>query len=273
MLRAQPTRISLNSRDLDWHRLRHENRQSQRAKGQPVQLTTKASPHSPKIAQPEEVLLPHRMTLPQSRQLSPIRGMHIPTFSNDQEMRDYWSSVMANAGGAPRVQNVSSGRPTVINVSPISSSTMQASRASFESQTDSMQTPDEDEDDESNYITHGYESDDAMGELESNALAITQGREVGESPRKDGLYGQQLDQATHRRRLSFSFYRRRSTGRQALDQNIISQYPAENTDLDGPSGRGSPNTHLWLCAPKTCLAAQRVPEIGYANWIAIRSQP
>ena len=238
MLRAKPTQISLNSRDIDWHHVRHEKRQAQRAGAQAVGVMARPFPDKASPPQVDEVLLPYRFSGPSSAQLSPVRGLQLPTFSTDQDMRQYWSSTMANAGGLPKVQNVSSGRPVMINASPSSHSIVQASTVSFESEQGSVQDFDDDDDDdgELNYVSHPDGSDDdGKDAFQLTSETHSSYRNAFESGQKDEDYPRQSIHAPRRRRLSFSFYRRRAHDPNTSEQTSSPHLPAENADLDGPS--------------------------------------
>ena len=240
MLRAKPTQIGLNTRDLDWHHVRHNNRQAQRAEGQPVRVITTLFPDNPSSPDMDETLLPYRFPRPPAKLLSPIRGQQVPIFSTDQDMRQYWSDIMANAGGLPRVQSVSSGRPTMISASPSSRSTFHASRASFESEDGSTQTFDDDDGEDPNYITHLRESDEGFeDEAQPTFESHSPRQDTTESDEKDEDYAHQSSDAPRRRRLSFSFYRRRAPKRHTstLEQTSLPHLPTQNADMDGPSDR------------------------------------
>lgn len=235
MLRLKPTHIGLNSRDIDWHHVRHDNRQAQRARGHSVRVVTKSFPDNPSPPRMNEASLPYRFHSPPTAQSSPIRNLQVPIFSTDQDMRQYWCSIMANAGGLPQLQSVSSGRPTMIDTSPSSRSTFQASRASFESEEDSTQQFEEDDGEESNYISHSYESDTGFEDepqLSSETYSLYQ--HTHESGQQEEEDPHQSIHESPKHRLS-SFFRRRAHGRNTLEQISVPRLPTENTDLDGPS--------------------------------------
>lgn len=240
MLRAKPTQIGLNTRDLDWHHVRHNNHQAQRARGQPVRVVTTSFPDNPSPPQMDEALLPYRFPRPPTKQLSPIRGQQVPIFSTDQDMHQYWSGIMANAGGLSQVQLVSSGRPTMISASPSSRSTFHASRASFESEDGSTQHFDDDDGEGPNYITHPRESDEVFEDGPQPTFGShSPHQDTTESDEKDEDYPHQSSRAPRRRRLSFSFYRRRAPRRHTstLDQTSLLHLPTQNADMDGSSDR------------------------------------
>ena len=240
MLRAKPTQIGLNTRDLDWHHVRHNNRQAQRARGQTVRIVTTTFPDNPSPPQMDEALLPYRFTRPPAKQLSPIRGQQVTIFSTDQDMRQYWSSIMANAGGLPQVQIVSSGRPTMISASPSSRSTFHASRASFESEEGSTQGFDDDDGEDPNYITHSRGSEEVLeDETQPTFEPHSPHQDTTESDEKDEDYPHQTSRAPRRRRLSFSFYRLRAPRRHTSTLKLTSlpHLPTQNADMDGPSDR------------------------------------
>ena len=240
MIRAKPTQIGLNTRDLDWHHVRHNNRQAQRARGQPVRVVTTSFPDNPSPPQIDEALLPYRFPIPPAKQLSPIRGQQVPIFSTDQDMHQYWSDIMANAGGLPQVQIVSSGRPTMINASPSSRSTYHASIASLESEDGSTQGVDDDDGEDPNYITHPHVSDEAFEDGPQPTFeSHSPHQDTTKSDEKDEDYPHQSIRASRRRRLSFSFYRRRAPRRRTstLEQISLPHLPTQNADMDGSSDR------------------------------------
>ena len=235
MLRIKATQIDLNSRDIDWHHVRHDNRQAQRARGHPVRVVTTSFPDNPSPPRMNESSPPYRCPSPPTAQRSPVRNFQVPIFSTDQDMRQYWSNIMANAGGLPQVQSVSSGRPTMIDTPPSSHSTFQASRASFESEDGSVQEFEEDDGEDSNYISHSYESDDGFQNAPQHTpetYSLHQHTSEGGQQEEDGPHQSIHESPKHR--LS-SFFRRRPHGRNTQEQISVPNLPTENTDFDGPS--------------------------------------
>ena len=247
MLRLRPTQIALNSRDTEWHQVRHENRQGERARNQLTSGTTTHLPHDHRPPQLDEGPLPYRFPRPPTTQAPIIRRLQLPLFTNDEERRQYWSQIGADTGDHPQFPSVTTGTPTVTNNSPSSQSIIQASSVSLESDDGSTQAYDDEESNESNYDLQSYESDggdredESKGHSEANSLI----RSTAEGGHHSEDYESQVDSATvqstsapRRRRLSMSFRRRRASRRDTPEQiNPIQPRQTENADFDGSSDR------------------------------------
>lgn len=251
MLRARPTQISLNSRDLDWHHVRHENRQAQRAGGQSVRVVAAQHPISPSPSQLDQDPLPYGFPHPPITRLSPIRSLQVPTFANREDMEEYWTRIMTNAGGAAQVQSVSSGRPVLMNTSPSSHSEIQASSASFESDEGDTRGLSDPEEGDINYTSHlGRSDNDDLGEKPvsdaethsqtGNASPISLLRE-DDNAQLDSMMIQSPHITRRRHRLPFSFRRQRPQRENTPELNNSLHHPTENTDFDGPSDHYPPH--------------------------------
>ena len=250
MLRARPTQISLNSRDLDWHHLRHGSRQAQRAGGQSVRVVAAQHPTSPSPSQLDQELLPYGFPHPPTARLSPIRSLQVPTFANREDMEEYWTRIMTNAGGAAQVQSVSSGRPVLMNTSPSSHSEIRASSASFESDEGDTRGLSDLEEGGIGYTSHlgGSDNDDLEDKPKSDAQTHSQTGNASPISRSREEHNEQLDsmmiQSPHvtrrRHRLPFSFRRQRHERENTPELINSLQQPTENTDFDGPSDHYPP---------------------------------
>lgn len=255
MLRARPTQITLNSRDIDWHHVRHENRQGQRARGQPVHITATQLSDSPSPPPLDEEPLPFRFPRPPA-QLPPVRGLQLPTFTTEQDMHEYWSRITANAADLPQVHSVSSGRPVMINTSPSSHSAIEASTASFDSDDVSIQEFDDQENDDADSVSLSYESGHVDPEEESKMSSGTHLpiRSAGENDHNNEERDDHSDpmvvqspHITRRHRLSFSFLRRRAHGPDTLEHINSVHRQTENAEFDGSSDR-HPTHHTYESA-------------------------
>lgn len=242
MLRLRPTQITLNSRDTEWHQVRHENRQGQRARDRLAGITITRLPHDHNPPQLNEGLLPHRFPRPPSVQRPLIQGLQLPLFATDEDRQQYWSRIEDET----RIGSVTSGTPVMRNTFPSSRSMIQASSASFESDEGSIQEFDDRENNESNYTLQSHESDgdDFEDESKERSEASSSVRSTAETShhRQDGE--SQVDSTmvqsphtTRRHRLSISFRRRRASRREAPEQINHTQRRIENADFDGSSDR------------------------------------
>lgn len=250
MLRARPTQISLNSRDLDWHHVRHDNRQAQRAGGHPVRVVAAQHPNSPSPSQLDEGPLPYGFPHPPIARLSPIRSLQVPTFANREDMEEYWTRIMTNAGGVAQVHSVSSGRPVLMNTSPSSPSEIQASSASFESDEGDPGALSDPEEDDINYTSQmgAFDNDDLEEQPKSDTETHSQTSNASPSSQPKEDHNEQLDsmmiQSPHitrrRHRLPFSFRRQRHQRENTPEPINSLHHPSENTDFDGPSDHYPP---------------------------------
>ena len=115
MLRMRPTQIELNARDYQWHNVRHENRQRQRARGSPVEVAT-TKPHQYTLYQTHEDSTSQCRfsSSPVSEDSGIIAAPQMPLFSKKPDLHKFWSGVVAGAGLLPQVRSVHVAKPVVI---------------------------------------------------------------------------------------------------------------------------------------------------------------
>ena len=246
MLRLRSTQIALNSRDIEWHQTRQENRQGERARNRSANVTTTQLPHDHSPPLPDGGLLPYQFPRPPSVQLPSIRNLQLPLFATDEDRQQYWARIGADAGGDPQFRSVASGTPITMNTSPSSQLMIQASSASFDSDDGSIHEHDDQESNESNDPLQSYESDgdDREDESKGHSEANSPVRSTAESGRRREDHESHEDSAivqsphaTRRHRLSISFRRRRASRRDTPEQINHTQRQAENADFDGSSDR------------------------------------
>lgn len=133
MLRMKPTRIELNSRDYQWHNVRHENRQKQRAKGSELASTTPSQRPLTSVRLSEDMNLPNRCPSPSSSEGSDIvAAPQMPVFSKRPDMRKFWAGVMAGAGVLPEIQSTHAIRPVQMSEPSDLIAGLQSARGSIE---------------------------------------------------------------------------------------------------------------------------------------------
>ena len=242
MLRLRATQITLNSRDTDWHQVRHENRQGQRARDQLASVTNTQSTHGLSPQQLHAGPLPYRFPRPPSVQLPLIQDLQLPLFATDDDRQQYLSRIGVETEGSLQVGNVASSTPIMINTSPSSRSMIEASSGSFESDDGSIQEFDDQEPNESNYTLQSHDSngDDLGDESKGHSEASSSVRSTAESSQHHEDGESQVDSTmaqTRRHRLSLPFRRRRAPPRSTPEQTDHTQRQIENTDFDGSTDR------------------------------------
>lgn len=125
MLRLRPTQIELNSRDHRWHKVRHEGRQLQCARGSLVVQ------HHNKQIQDDHLTASRYKS---SEDIGIIATPQMPLFSNKPDLHKFWSGVVAGAGVLPEVQ--SAARSVLVSEPADDVSSLRSFSASIEENQD-----------------------------------------------------------------------------------------------------------------------------------------
>jgi len=212
MLRLSSTTIGLNSRDLSWHTERHDDRQTRRAKGQSIEVTTSStSPQrteeSPRFALPDRFLR-HPLTKQNVASNSPLDSI----ISGDpvlQSQRSFWDGILADAGTIPRIYSQDLARhPMIVEPSQNFLKYHNSSKGSVQGLSSHSQDLDRSED-HSAVAASIEESDEEVQVSADDESTLASQNYSKENPNFKNPSEQKTPHSSRRRRRSiFSFHRK-----------------------------------------------------------------
>ena len=242
MLRMRPTQIELNSRDHHWHNVRHVNRQKQRARGFPVEVTSTGFPYHPGLQTQEDTTSPYRFPdPPDSEESGIIAAPQMPLFSKKPDMRKFWSGVVAGAGVLPVVRSLHTAKPVLVPGPSDYASGIHSARGSIEENLSTIHDLDEEVYDDPKKVIESPGSEQGDETNHPELLGISRkprdaGITVGghqESVDEEESTASSAQRGMHARRLSlFPFHRHGHVGDEARS---LRRRDSSLRDLDGSS--------------------------------------
>ena len=243
MLRMRPTQIELNARDYQWHNVRHENRQRQRARGSPVEAAITTPPQYTSYRTHEESTPQYRFSSsPVSEDSGIIAAPQMPLFSKKPDLHRFWSGVVAGAGLLPEVRSVHVAKPVVIAEPSDLISGLSSSRGSIEETRNDSQDLDKEASSHDENVTVSFRSKEE-GRIDYYGGCSVPRRPITSTdiPRGNQTSNYQDDSSAsmpqhslhRRRRLSlFALHHHGYTGEEAPS---LYRRDSDLRNLDGPS--------------------------------------
>ena len=269
MLRMRPTQIELNARDYQWHNVRHENRQRQRAKASPVEVATTNAPQYTLYRTHEDSTSQYRFSSsPVSEDSGIIAAPQMPLFSKKPDLHRFWSGVVAGAGLLPEVRSVHVAKPVVIAEPSDLISGLSSSRGSIEETRNDSQDLDKEANSHEENVTRSFRSKEDGGMDYYGGCSVPR-RPIRSTDIPGGNQTSNYQDDSNTSMLQQSLHRRRHLSRFTLHHHSYAGDEAPSLyrrdsdlrNLDGPSDLLATMYELPVAFP----ASTAKPDISHGS--------